>query len=218
MIEFKVGDKIVIGKNSIAVTPGTSFVVVEKLKVPGVWIDCNAKEVDVKYVSKGYVNSYADFKLADEKKVMPRFAVGDRVISIKNTPEVPEGFIGYVVKDPSVDALGRWDYAVRKENHALQTEYFTEDELELLSVGKTKETKPDVINSPKHYSVFESVEAIQVIASSMTQEQFYGYCLGNILKYRLRAGGKDDVMQELGKADKYQELYTQHKHLCKEGK
>jgi hypothetical protein len=75
--------------------------------------------------------------------------------------------------------------------------------------------KPDAVNSPKHYSVFENVEAIQVIASSMTQDQFYGYCLGNILKYRLRAGGKDDVMQELGKADKYQELYTKHKHLCR---
>lgn len=75
--------------------------------------------------------------------------------------------------------------------------------------------KPDAVNSPKHYCVFEDVEAIQVIASSMTQQQFYGYCLGNILKYRLRAGGKDDVMQELGKADKYQELYTEHKHLCR---
>ena len=50
----------------------------------------------------------------------------------------------------------------------------------------------------------------------MTVEQFYGYCLGNILKYRLRAGGKDDVMQELGKADKYQELFTEFKALCKD--
>lgn len=75
--------------------------------------------------------------------------------------------------------------------------------------------KPDAVNSPKHYSVFEKLEAIEVIASSMTSDQFYGYCLGNILKYRLRAGGKDDVMQELGKADKYQELFTKYKHLCK---
>lgn len=75
--------------------------------------------------------------------------------------------------------------------------------------------KPDAVNSPKHYSVFEKLEAIEVIASSMTADQFYGYCLGNILKYRLRAGGKDDVMQELGKADKYQELFTKYKHLCK---
>lgn len=76
-------------------------------------------------------------------------------------------------------------------------------------------TKPEAVHSPKHYSVFEYVEAIQVIASSMTEDQFYGYCFGNILKYRLRAGGKDDVMQELGKADRYQGLYTENKHLCK---
>lgn len=79
-----------------------------------------------------------------------------------------------------------------------------------------KTTKqPDAVNSPKHYAVFEQLEAIEVIASSMTIEQFYGYCLGNILKYRLRAGGKDDVMQELGKADRYQGLYNEFKHLCK---
>lgn len=76
----------------------------------------------------------------------------------------------------------------------------------------------DMVNKPKHYAVFEELEAIEVIASCMTLEQFYGYCLGNILKYRLRAGGKDDVMQELGKADKYQELFNTHKHLCKDFK
>lgn len=80
----------------------------------------------------------------------------------------------------------------------------------------TKATKLDAVNHPKHYCVFEKLEAIEIIASSMTVEQFYGYCLGNILKYRLRAGGKDDVMQELGKADKYQELFTQFKSLCKD--
>jgi hypothetical protein len=75
--------------------------------------------------------------------------------------------------------------------------------------------QPDAVNSPKHYAVFEQLEAIEVIASSMTLDQFYGYCLGNILKYRLRVGGKDDVMQELGKADKYKELYEDYKHLCR---
>lgn len=78
-----------------------------------------------------------------------------------------------------------------------------------------EELKPDAVNHPKHYAVFEQLEAIEVIASSMTTDQFYGYCLGNILKYRLRAGGKDDVMQELGKADRYQGLYNEFKHLCK---
>lgn len=89
------------------------------------------------------------------------------------------------------------------------------DDVVFVHDGVKTTKQPDAVNSPKHYAVFEQLEAIEVIASSMTLEQFYGYCLGNILKYRLRAGGKDDVMQELGKADRYQGLYNEFKHLCK---
>lgn len=71
------------------------------------------------------------------------------------------------------------------------------------------------VHSPQHYQVFPDKEAIEIIASSMTTEQFYGYCLGNFLKYRLRIGAKDEVQQELGKSNKYKELYEKHKHLCK---
>lgn len=73
----------------------------------------------------------------------------------------------------------------------------------------------DVVDNPQHYQVFPDKEAIEIIASSMTTEQFYGYCLGNFLKYRLRIGAKDEVQQELGKSNKYKELYEKHKHLCK---
>lgn len=73
----------------------------------------------------------------------------------------------------------------------------------------------DVVHSPKHYQVFPDKEAIEIIARAMTTEQFYGYCLGNFLKYRLRIGAKDEVQQELGKSNKYKELYEKHKHLCK---
>jgi hypothetical protein len=210
MQEFKLNDKVTIGPNSIGVGVGTVFTVVENLRVKGVWIDVRDKEVMLKYVHKGLQNCFADFTLYVEDKPK-RFAVGDRVISTRDTPEVPEGFVGYIVDKPSNSAT-EYDYAVQG---IINTEYFNEDELELLSMSKETPVK-DVINSPKHYAVFEDVEAIQVIASCMTQEMFKGYCLGNILKYRLRAGAKDDVMQELGKADKYQELFSQHKHLCKE--
>lgn len=71
------------------------------------------------------------------------------------------------------------------------------------------------VDKPQHYQVFPDKEAIEIIASSMTVEQFYGYCLGNFLKYRLRIGAKDEVQQELGKSNKYKELYEKHKHLCK---
>ena len=76
-------------------------------------------------------------------------------------------------------------------------------------------TSTDAVDSPQHYQVFPDKEAIEIIASSMTVEQFYGYCLGNFLKYRLRIGAKDEVQQELGKSNKYKELYEKHKHLCK---
>lgn len=73
----------------------------------------------------------------------------------------------------------------------------------------------DVVNKPSHYQFFEGVEVIEIIASSMTREQFKGYCLGNRIKYRLRAGNKDKLEQEIAKSDKYVELYDEHKHLCK---
>ena len=73
----------------------------------------------------------------------------------------------------------------------------------------------DAVDKPQHYQVFPDKEAIEIIASSMTTEQFYGYCLGNFLKYRLRIGAKDEVQQELGKSNRYKELYEKHKHLCK---
>ncbi|WPJ56929.1 hypothetical protein RCIP0111_00038 [Klebsiella phage RCIP0111] len=70
------------------------------------------------------------------------------------------------------------------------------------------------VHSPKHYQFFPDLEAIEVIARSMTQEQFYGYCLGNRLKYRLRAGNKDKLEQDIAKSDKYLELYEQHRGKC----
>ena len=77
---------------------------------------------------------------------------------------------------------------------------------------------PDAVNSPKHYQFFPDLEAIEVIARSMTQEQFYGYCLGNRLKYRLRAGNKDKLEQDIAKSDKYLDLYYQHKGKCIDAK
>ena len=70
-------------------------------------------------------------------------------------------------------------------------------------------------STENHYSLFEEVEAIHVIASSMTQEEFRGFCMGNVLKYRLRAGKKDEVEKELNKANHYLNLYKKHKHLCR---
>lgn len=62
---------------------------------------------------------------------MSKFKVGDKVISVKNTREVEEGFVGYIVELGEGD---NFDYAVSaiKGDDKGITEYFIENELELL--------------------------------------------------------------------------------------
>lgn len=73
------------------------------------------------------------------------------------------------------------------------------------------------VRTPSHYMLFDNIEAIEVIARSMTREQFKGYCLGNILKYRLRAGKKSELAtmeKDLNKAAFYQELFDLYAGKC----
>lgn len=75
----------------------------------------------------------------------------------------------------------------------------------------------DGVTKPSHYMLFDDIEAIEVIARSMTHEQFKGYCFGNILKYRLRAGKKSELAyleKDMAKAGFYGELYEKHKDKC----
>lgn len=61
----------------------------------------------------------------------------------------------------------------------------------------------DTIN-PDHYKALPK-EVIDIIQFTLTPEQFKGYLLGNVMKYRLRAGLKGDAMQDLEKARWYEE-------------
>lgn len=74
------------------------------------------------------------------------------------------------------------------------------------------------VRTPSHYMLFEDVESIQVIARTMTVAEFKGFCLGNVLKYRLRAGKKSElatIEKDLAKADFYKELFAKHKGECR---
>jgi len=47
---------------------------------------------------------------------------------------------------------------------------------------------------------------VDMIRAVLTPEQFSGYCLGNVIKYRMRAGKKTmSPMEDLGKAHVYEE-------------
>ena len=61
----------------------------------------------------------------------------------------------------------------------------------------------DVVNEPNHYMIAD-IEAIDIIHSTLTDEAFAGYLMGNVLKYRLRAGKKGDTEQDIAKALKYE--------------
>ena len=57
--------------------------------------------------------------------------------------------------------------------------------------------KPDMVNHPSHYTSTK-FEVIDII-----EEFELDYHLGNVAKYLLRAGKKDDIVQDLSKARWY---------------
>uniref|UniRef100_A0AAU8EBN1 Nucleotide kinase n=2 Tax=unclassified bacterial viruses TaxID=12333 RepID=A0AAU8EBN1_9VIRU len=108
-------------------------------------------------------------------------------------------------------------YKVSCKYCPLNTEVSTLGEVRAMKDSKTPSVEDDGVKQPSHYQLFGGVEAIEVIARSMTQEMFKGYCLGNILKYRLRAGKKSELAtleKDMAKATFYLELYDKHKGLC----
>lgn len=60
------------------------------------------------------------------------------------------------------------------------------------------------VKSPKHYKLPGlNIESIDVLRAALTPEEFKGFCKGNALKYLIRAGKKDDELQNLKKAGVY---------------
>lgn len=57
---------------------------------------------------------------------------------------------------------------------------------------------PDVVNHPRHYAEGRKFEPIDVI-----EDWELGFNLGNVVKYISRAGRKDDIVQDLEKAEFY---------------
>lgn len=82
----------------------------------------------------------------------------------------------------------------------------TEEDYDRFRAGVQCATKPvDMVHNPKHYQQF-GMEVIDIIRHVLGPEGFRAYCIGNELKYRLRAGDKGDAAQDLAKAMKYREF------------
>ena len=59
----------------------------------------------------------------------------------------------------------------------------------------------------KHY-LEAVVEPIKVMEKMFTKEELKGFIKGNILKYRLRMGHKDDIQKEMDKIRVYEQWLT----------
>lgn len=66
--------------------------------------------------------------------------------------------------------------------------------------GMMDRSEADQIN-PDHYKQYP-IEVIEIIRRVLTEEQFTGYCVGNEIKYRLRAGfnNPDKIEEDINKA------------------
>lgn len=60
----------------------------------------------------------------------------------------------------------------------------------------------DPVNSPAHYTA-GAIECIDALESALGPEGFIDYCRGAAIKYCWRAGLKDDLKQDLAKAEWY---------------
>ena len=59
------------------------------------------------------------------------------------------------------------------------------------------------IEENKHHLLWQGMQSIDVMKSALTRTEYIGFLKGQILKYQLRLGKKDDVSKELKKIKDY---------------
>lgn len=84
-----------------------------------------------------------------------------------------------------------------------RTVYTYTDELELI------EGFSDIEHRADHYARLKP-EPIQYMQNAMSREEFRGFLLGNIIKYSLRFGHKDEPAKEAAKIADYARWLSEH--------
>lgn len=88
---------------------------------------------------------------------------------------------------------------------------FTDKPSFKFDIGIIKQDKTVKAPSHKNYDEHYQTEyqPIEVMQANMTQDEFIGYLKGNITKYILRIGRKDDVKKEAAKIRRYAQWLEQ---------
>ena len=80
-----------------------------------------------------------------------------------------------------------------------------ESAVKQLKRQNNEEFNIDMVDSPSHYMLFPDAQVIDIIEKALSPQEYMGYLKGNVLKYRLRAGDKGDLVEDINKAHKYQD-------------
>lgn len=88
--------------------------------------------------------------------------------------------------EPKENTLGQYSF-----------DRWLESELNKAKSKRPEQKKDDPVNHPAHYTE-GGIETIDFI-----EAKHLGFCLGNVVKYVVRAGKKDDQLQDLKKARWY---------------
>lgn len=233
MTEFKVGDIVKRKESMWKGIEAFTLKPFDKFEVSAYFSDCKFPLVCFKE-SGSYQWDAAYFELVEEEKVKNKFTVGDRVISVKNTPSVPEGFIG------TVTGIDDFSFPIAVTADDGHYAVFEQSELELLSVGK-----PDIKDiKVRHDSVGLSFDdpLIKItpadfvgIKGSALDKQVSGdhykdckiqpieyifanglsYLEGNVIKYTTRHSKKNG-RKDIEKAIHYLELILEMEYKDKE--
>ncbi len=92
----------------------------------------------------------------------------------------------------------------REDDGFIPDQYFNIKQLVPVFGAYTGETKAPSPYHDKHYNGC-IIEPILLMQKYLTKEQFEGFLLGNIIKYRVRAGHKDDAKKDIDKAMRYEQ-------------
>ena len=68
-----------------------------------------------------------------------------------------------------------------------------------------KKKRMSQVKHPAHYTAYP-VEVIDMIRAILGDDGFRSYCLGNEIKYRMRAGLKGDQQEDFEKAMQYKKF------------
>ena len=146
------------------------------------------RDLTYKHAQEDRVESFLDKQAAKEKEA-------DRIQSIINRTLWPE--------EEKIDDDVSIGEPCKELDEAVDKAVAYKDMMELR----------EEVKDPIHYQAF-GTDVMEVISRSMTEEAFRGFCLGNWLKYKLRAGNKGSADKDIAKSENYKVMFEEYKDYC----